>query len=184
MSGALSSFAGGVGLTVLIYAVGILAMVLSVMAYQFKYRVTIIVVNFSGQACWVLYFLLQSDFTSAISCALTVIVMAVYSMKGKRKWVSSRLCAAVFLVATVCFSILTFASWRDIFPLLAGVFAVIANSRSDEKSLRQFSAIWCALWLANSIVKVYPVALVNDVLCTGSTIVSLVRYRDKEGDRV
>ena len=51
MIGALSSFAGGIGFTVLIYAVGILAMVLSVMAYQFKYRVTIIVVNFSGQAC-------------------------------------------------------------------------------------------------------------------------------------
>ena len=51
MLGALSSFMGGIGFTVLIYAVGILAMVLSVIAYQFKYRVTIIVVNFSGQAC-------------------------------------------------------------------------------------------------------------------------------------
>ena len=84
----------------------------------------------------------------------------------------------------VGFSLLTFAGWRDIFPLLAGVFAVIANSRSEEKRLRQFSAIWCALWLVNSIVKLYPVALVNDVLCTGSTIVSLIRYRDKEGERV
>lgn len=184
MIGALSSFMGGNGLTVLIYAVGILAMVLSVIAYQFKYRVTIIVVNFSGQACWVVYFLLQSDFTSAVSCALTVIVMAVYSMKGKWQWVSSRICAGVFLVAMIVFSLLTFAGWRDVFPLLAGVFAVIANSRSDEKSLRQFSAIWCALWLVNSIVKVYPVALVNDVLCTGSTIVSLIRYRGKEGERV
>ena len=64
-----------VGLTVAIYAVGIMAMLLSVIAYQFKYRVTIIVVNFSGQACWVLYFLLQSDFTSAVSCAITVAVM-------------------------------------------------------------------------------------------------------------
>lgn len=184
MIGALSSFSGGNGLTVSIYAVGILAMALSVIAYQFKHRVTIIVVNFSGQACWVVYFLLQSDFTSAISCALTVVVMAVYSMKGKWKWVSSKLCAAAFLIAMVGFSLMTFAGWRDIFPLLAGVFAVIASSRSNEKQLRQFSAIWCALWLVNSILKMYPVALVNDVLCTGSTIVSLIRYRDKEGERV
>ena len=174
----------GAGLTALIYAVGILAMVLSVIAYQFKHRVTIIVVNFSGQACWVVYFLLQNDFTSAVSCALTVIVMAVYSMKGKWDWVSSKICAMLFLVAVVGFSILTFATWKDIFPLLAGVFAVIANSRSDEKRLRQFSSVWCALWLMNSILKFYPVALVNDVLCTGSTIVSLVRYRDKGGERI
>lgn len=165
-------------LTVLIYAVGILAMVLSVIAYQFKYRVTIIVVNFSGQACWVIYFLLQSDFTSAVSCALTVIVMAIYSMKGKWTWVSSKICFATFMVAMISFSLVTFAGWKDIFPLLAGVFAVIANSRSDEHSLRFFSAIWCALWLMNSILKVYPVAFVNDVLCTSSSIISIFRYSE------
>lgn len=165
-------------LIVLIYAVGILAMVLSVIAYQFKYRVTIIVVNFSGQACWVIYFLLQSDFTSAVSCALTVIVMAIYSMKGKWTWVSSKICFVSFMVAMISFSVITFAGWKDIFPLLAGVFAVIANSRSDEHSLRFFSAIWCALWLMNSILKVYPVAFVNDVLCTSSSIISIFRYRE------
>ena len=165
-------------LTVLIYAVGILAMVLSVIAYQFKYRVTIIVVNFSGQACWVIYFLLQSDFTSAVSCALTVIVMAIYSMKGKWTWVSSRICFATFMVAMISFSLVTFAGWKDIFPLLEGVFAVIANSRSDERSLRFYSAIWCALWLMNSILKVYPVAFVNDVLCTSSSVISIFRYRE------
>ena len=165
-------------LTVLIYAVGILAMVLSVIAYQFKYRVTIIVVNFSGQACWVIYFLLQSDFTSAVSCALTVIVMAIYSMKGKWTWTSSRICFVTFMVAMISFSLVTFAGWKDIFPLLAGVFAVIANSRSDERSLRAYSAIWCALWLMNSILKVYPVAFVNDVLCTSSSVISIFRYRE------
>lgn len=184
MINSLSILTEGIGYTVLIYAVGILAMALSVIAYQFKHRVTIIVVNFSGQACWVVYFLLQSDFTSAVSCAITVLVMATYSMKGRKKWVSSPITAIVFLASTVGFSIITFAGWKDIFPLLAGVFAVIANSRSDEKRLRQFSSIWCVLWLVNSIVKLYPVALVNDVLCTGSTIVSLIRYRDKEGERV
>lgn len=170
----------GVGLTVAIYAVGIMAMLLSVIAYQFKYRVTIIVVNFSGQACWVLYFLLQSDFTSAVSCAITVAVMVVYSMKDKWKWVSNKLCPITFTLLVVGFSIFTFATWVDIFPLLAGVFAVIANSRTSEKRLRQFSSIWCALWLVNSILKAYPVAFVNDVLCTGSTIVSLIRYRDSD----
>ena len=170
----------GAGLTALIYAVGILAMLLSVIAYQFKYRVTIIVVNFSGQACWVLYFLLQKDFASAAACFLTVVVMAVYSMMGKWKWTSSKICFLSFLVITVTFSLITFAGWRDVFPLLAGVFAVIANSRSDERSLRFYSAIWCALWLVNSIVKVYPVAFINDVLCTASSIISIFRYRKTE----
>ena len=177
---ALNIFSDGIGLNISIYAAGILAMLLSVIAYQFKRRTTIIVVNFSGQACWVLYFILQSDYTSAVSCALTVMVMMVYSMKDKWAWVSNRLVALTFTVMVVGFSILTFAVWMDIFPLLAGVFAVIANSRTSEKRLRQFSSVWCALWLVNSILKMYPVALVNDVLCTGSTVVSLIRYRNTE----
>ena len=174
----------GIGMTVLIYAVGILAMVLSVIAYQFKYRVTIIVVNFLGQACWVIYFLLQSDFASAVSCAITVAVMMTYSMKDKWEWVSRRIVALSFGAAAVGFALWTFAGWMDIFPLLAGVFAVIANSRSSEKRLRQFSFIWCALWLMNSILKVYPVALINDILCTGSTVVSLIRYKNADSENI
>ena len=184
MLGILSAVAGDFGRTALIYAVGVLAMVLSVIAYQFKYRVTIIVVNFSGQSCWVLYFLLQSDYASAISCALTVIVMVIYSMKDKWVWAMKKSCILSLIAVVVGFSLFTFASWKDIFPLLAGVFAVLASSRPDEKSLRQFSAIWCALWLVNSILKAYPVAFVNDMLCTGSTIVSLIRYREKGSSEV
>ena len=101
-------------------------------------------------------------------------------MKDKWKWVSNKLCPITFTLLVVGFSILTFATWVDIFPLLAGVFAVIANSRKSEKRLRQFSSVWCALWLVNSILKAYPVAFVNDVLCTGSTIVSLIRYRNSD----
>ena len=77
---------------------------------------------------------------------------------------------------------LTFATWRDVFPLLAGVFAVIANSRATERNLRRFSVLWCLFWLLNSIFKVYPVAFCNDLFCTISTIVSLIRYRNEESE--
>jgi hypothetical protein len=75
--------------------------------------------------------------------------------------------------------VLSFAVWSDVFPLLAGVFAVIANSRQTEKRLRQFSLFWCFFWLLNSAFKLYPVAFANDLFCTVSTVVALVRYRDK-----
>jgi hypothetical protein len=84
-----------------------------------------------------------------------------------------------FIALLSGFSLLSFKVWSDIFPLLAGVFAVIANSRTTEKRLRQFSIFWCVFWLLNSSFKMYPVALVNDLFCTISNIVSLIRYRDK-----
>ena len=164
---------------ILVYAIGILAMFFSVIAFQFKKRVTIVVFNCLGQVSWVLHFVLQADMTSAISCGLSAIMLAVFSKKDKWKWATSRVTVILFAVLISGFSLLTFKVWSDIFPLLAGVFAVIANSRATEKRLRQFSLAWTSSWLLNSTFKMYPVAFANDFLCPASTVIALIRYRDK-----
>ena len=174
----------GFGYYILVYAIGIVAMALSVVAFQFKRRVTIIISNFLGQSCWVLYFLLQGDLTSAIACALSALMLAVFAKRDKWNWVKSPFCILFFIVLLSGFSLLSFAVWSDAFPLLAGVFAVIANSRKSEKRLRQFSFLWSLFWLMNSTFKMYPVAFVNDLFCTVSTVVSLIRYREKKGDSI
>lgn len=170
----------GFGYHILVYGIGILAMVLSTAAFQFRHRVTIILLNCFGQSSWVAYFLLQGDLTSAISCGLSAIMLAVFAQKGKWKWAAGSVSIAVFLILLSGFSLLSFAGWTDIFPLLAGVFAVLANSRTSEKQLRQLAIFWCLFWLLNSAFKMYPVALANDIFCTTSTVIALIRYR-KDG---
>ena len=170
----------GIFYYVLVYGVGIIAMVLSIAAFQFKYRVAIVICNCFAQISWVLYFLLQGDMTSAIACAMTAVMLAIFSKQSKWKWVKSPWCIVFFILLNCAFFAFSFAVWSDVFPLLAGIFAVIANSRSSEKRLRQFSLLWCGCWMLNSIFKMYPVALSNDLFCTISTIVGLIRYREKK----
>ena len=165
---------------VLVYGIGGIAMLLSISAMQFKHRVTIILCNVFAQSSWVAHFVLQGDLTSAIACALSATMMAVFAQQGKWKWVKHPLCIVFFIALLSGFSALSFAVWSDIFPLLAGIFAVIANSRTSEKRLRQFALLWCLFWLLNSTFKMYPVAFANDFFCTISTIVALVRYREKK----
>ena len=169
----------GVGYYILVYGIGLLAMTLSVMAYQFPYRVTIILFNCFGQSSWVAHFLLQGDLTSAIACGLSAIMLAVFAQKQRWPWVTGPWLIALFIALISGFSLITFRTWMDIFPLMAGVFAVIANSRTTEKRLRQIAVLWCVSWLMNSILKMYPIALACDLLCTVSTIVALVRYGRK-----
>lgn len=178
--GALALNIDNLGYFILLYGVGILAMAFSVMAFQLKHRVAIVLSSFLGQAFWVLYFLLQSDFTSAVACGLNAVMFAIFAKKDKWKWAASAWCVWLFEIIICAFSIVTFASWLDVFPLLAGVFGIIANSRSSEKRIRQFSLLWCSFWLINSALKIYPVAFINDFLCTGSALLSLIRYRNKE----
>ena len=167
---------------ILVYGVGLIAMALSISAFQFKHKVAIILCNFLAQSSWVIYFLLQGDLTSAISCGLSATMLAVFSRQEKWKWVKHPLCIAFFISLFACFSAFSFSVWSDVFPLMAGIFAVIANSRSTEKRLRQFSILWCTSWMINSIFKMYPVAFANDLFCTISTIVALIRYRDKKSE--
>ena len=116
---------------------------------------------------------------SAIACGLSAVMLAVFSQKDKWRWATSLPSILVFLAVLSGFSLLTFAGWIDLFPLAAGIFAVIANSRATEKRLRQFSVLWSLAWLMNSILRMYPVALINDLFCTVSAAVSLLRYRSK-----
>lgn len=170
----------GIFYFVLVYAIGGIAMILSISAMQFKHRVTIILCNVFAQSCWVAHFVLQGDLTSAMACALSAVMMAVFARQSKWRWVKHPFCIVFFITLLSGFSLLSFKTWQDIFPLLAGVFAVIANSRTSEKRLRQFSLLWCLFWLMNSTFKMYPVAFTNDLFCTISTIVALVRYREKK----
>ena len=170
----------GIGYYILVYGIGVLAMTLSVIAFQFKKRITIILCHFFGQTSWVLYFLLQDDLMSAIACGLSAVMLALFSKKDKWKWATGPVSITVFILLFSGFSLFSFRVWSDVFPLSAGVFAVIANSRATEKRLRQFSVFWCLSWLLNSAFKMYPVALLNDSLCTASTIISLIRYRNKK----
>lgn len=170
----------GIGYYVLVYGVGILAMAFCVMAYQFKKRVSIILSNLGGQICWVLYFSLQADLTSAITCALSAVMLSVFSKKGKWKFVDSPITVIAFIVVIAGFSAISFKVWSDVFPLLAGILGVITHSRATEKRLRQFSIPWLMCWILNGAFKVYPVALINDSMCMVSSIASLIRYREKK----
>ena len=169
----------GIGYYILVYSVGLFAMAFNVFAFQLKHRVAIILCNFIGQCCWVAYFLLQGDVISAITCGLSAVMLLLFSKKEQWKWSTTPLTVTLFVLLFIGLSLLSFRMWSDIFPLLAGVFAVIANSRTSEKRLRQLSVFWCFFWLLNSAFKMYPVAFLNDFLCTVSTIVSLIRYRSK-----
>ena len=164
---------------VLVYGIGVVAMILSTAAFQLKHRVAIILGNFFGQSCWVIYFLLQGDLTSAIACGLSAVMLALFSKSDKWKWTTSIVSIIFFISIFTGFSLLSFKTWKDVFPLLAGVFAVIANSRKTEKQIRQFSLFWCLFWFMNSLLKMYPVALINDSMCTVSTIIALIRYQGR-----
>ena len=74
----------GTGYYIIVYAIGFFAMALSVISFQFKKRVSIILCNCFGQTSWIIYFLLQGDLVSAIACGLSAIMLWFFSKKEQK----------------------------------------------------------------------------------------------------
>ena len=184
MEGLINDLSESLGILyyVLVYAVGVVAVCFSITSFQMKRRFLIVILNCFGQLAWVVYFLLQADLVSAIACGLSALMLAVFSQKERWAWSCGYISIGVFITVLTGFSIISFKVWSDIFPIFAGIFAVIANSRTDERTLRIFAVPWCLSWMFNSICKLYPIALFNDVFCAVSAILALVRYREKGTD--
>ena len=159
-------------------AIGVLAMLFSVISYQFKRRFAIMSFMLTGQVCWVLYFVWQGDLVSALTCFITVSMLVVFLFRDRAAWAKSRVWLFVFLGAIVLSSVLTFRDWRDVFPMFAGVFIVLSNYMLDEKKLRIFAFFSLFCWVSNGILKGYYVALISDLSSLISNIVSLYRYRN------
>ena len=161
---------------VLFNAFGILAMLVKVCEFQLKTRNKIIIFATVASSCWFTYFVLQGDFTSAISNFVLMVQGIIFYQRGKHKWANSFAWLFVFLATQVVFGILTFKSALDLFPIFGGSLCTIAYYVMQEKRYRVVIIVATALWLLNSITKGYLLATINDASCFISAIIGLVRF--------
>ena len=161
---------------VLFNAFGILAMLVKVCEFQLKTRNKIIVFATIASSCWFTYFILQGDFTSAISNFILMVQGIIFYQRGKYKWANSFAWLFVFLGAQVVFGILTFKTALDLFPIFGGSLCTIAYFVMQEKRYRVIIIVATAMWLLNSITKSYLLATINDGSCLVSAIVGFIRF--------
>ena len=166
----------GVWYILLINFIGVVAIVVKVCELQLKRRENIIKFFVLNGVLWVLYFLLNADLVSAITCLLGVAMGLIFLKRGANKWASSIAWLYIFLAVQVVNLLLFYNSWHDIFSGLAGVFAVLAYYSIREKNYRLLVLINLIFWVLNSAFKLYYVALIHDALGAISAIIAIVRY--------
>ena len=136
----------------------------------------IIIFSTIASCCWFTYFVLQGDFTSAISNMLLIIQGLIFYQRGKHKWANGIGWLFVFLTAQAVFGIITFKTALDLFPIFGGSLCTIEYFVMKEKRYRIIMIFAMTLWLLNSITKGYVLATINDACCVASAIISLIRY--------
>lgn len=155
---------------------GVIAMILKVIEYQLKSRNMALVLAVIGTTCWLFYFAFQGDFTSAIVTIIGVLQFLVFFQRGKHAWANSIWWLFLSLSLQIVTGLITFAVWHDAFALLAGLFGSAAYFMISKKKYRAMSFFYAGFWVANSVLKWYIIALLNDAFAFISVSIAIIRF--------
>lgn len=170
----------GIWYLIILNAFGVIAIICKIIEYQVKKRTTMFVMVTVACACWSAYFLLYGNLISALTCALSVVRFLIFVKRETCKWAKSVLWLYVFIAmqtAVVVYTIIVSGfSWLNIFTILAGYVGIFAYYVNHGKMYRFISFIHMSLWVVNSAIFFYPIALLSDSFSTISCGVAIYRF--------
>ena len=165
--------------------IGVLAVAIFMLSYQFKKRKTIILVNAGSCLLYVIQYILLGAFEGAAMDILSTIFTAV--SHNKDKGFVARYTG--YMIALMCLSMVTAGMilYRDIFSLfsIAGaLFQVGAFWLTEEKKIRFLSFFGAPCWLVYNFVNGAYGPAFGSVLTMVSIGVAIYRYDILNRDKV
>lgn len=174
----------GVWHTIISYTIGVISIIFLFLSFQMKDRKKILIVNTLGSFGWICYFLLQGDLVSGFTGSVSIIRTIIFLFRDKHAWAKSIVWLFVFIALTVTFTVMSYNSYKDLFPLCANILATLSFYMIKERNIRFFSLGCYSFWMCNSISKGYWIALVSDTCALVSVIISLIRYNKQNNIKV
>lgn len=176
----------GIWYTIILNAFGVIAIICKIIEYQVKKRKTMFLIIILASVCWFFYFLLYGNLTSSLTIVLGIIRLLIFMRRDTCKWARSMFWLYLFLVlqvAVVVYTSIIGFSWLDVFALAAGFVGIFAYFVTNPRMYRALSFVHMSLWVVNSGIYFYPVALISDSFSTISCSVAIYRFDLKKGAR-
>lgn len=167
---------GLVGYQILINGIGVIAIGTKILETQNKKRSNIILYAMFGAICWVAYFVLYGDFTSALVNLIGFTQLLIFFQRGKYKWANSKFWLVFFLIVQVAISVFTWQDYFSLFPVVGGLLGTIAYFVMNEKAYRYLFLSLILCWIGNGIARGYVIALIHDIFAAVSISIAIVRY--------
>ena len=163
--------------------VGILAVTAFMLSYIQKKRITIIIVNATASALYVLQYILLGAFAGAVHDVLGGII-AVVAGKKHAGFVKKHLNLLILILNGAVVSIgITIAvinrSLLDLLPIFGVIFQNDAFFLNKENHIRIVSLIGGPFWLIYNLASHAYGAAVGSVLSMCFMIAGLIKYRNK-----
>lgn len=170
----------GIWYLVLFNAFGVMATILRVIEFQMKKRIFSIIFAMSSVSCWVVYFLLQGDFVTALTNGVCVFQAIVFMQREKHSFANSKIWLFIFIAFQIAIGIIFWQTWKNIFPLIGSMLEVTAYFIISRKAYRLLGVVFALFFVLNSAFNLYYVSLINDVAVCISSLIAIIRYDRKD----
>lgn len=163
--------------TLLIQAIGFLAVIMYLVSFQFKSNRTLVSFQLAGNLLFALQFLLLGAASGSLSLLVSSIRNILLLNRGHWGWVNRRGFAAFFCV---CYGLVAILTWEGplsllaLLPSLSGTLSFWLNSARLIRLSNLFCA--CPCWLAYDILIGSWGGVLNETITMASILISIYRF--------
>ena len=161
------------------YIAGFLGIISTIVIYQQKTRVGLLVSKLVSDVIWFLQYALIGAWSGA-AISIIAIIRELIFINRKKKWAESPLWLLLFLVLSGVSGLVTWKNLYSIFPCIASALAVIGFWIGKPKLSRFLSYPISACMLTYAISNVAYMAIINELLSIGSSVVGNIRHDFKK----
>jgi hypothetical protein len=161
------------------YAAGCLGIISTVIIYQQKTRVGLLVSKLISDVIWFAQYALISAWSGAAISIIAIIRELIFINRDK-KWAKSPLWLLLFLILSGVSGVVTWKNIYSIFPCIASALAVIGFWIGKPKLSRFISYPISGCMLTYAISNAAFMAILNELLSIGSSVVGNIRHDFKK----
>ncbi|MDR3106919.1 MAG: YgjV family protein [Bifidobacteriaceae bacterium] len=156
---------------------------LGIIGVQQKRKRTILVFYISNTLlASVAVAMLDSYSASVVLAILTVLAVVSYAFDARGKKAPVWLIAA-FIAVTVVAGVAVAHQVADVISIAASVTYIFAVFQKKERNLRWLTLLYLCLWVSFDLLVFAAAAIVTDTAQVVSTVIALVRLRDRKSER-
>ena len=157
------------------YVAGFLGIVSTVVIYQQKTRIGLLITKLISDVIWFCQYALIGAWSGAAISVIAIIRELIF-INRKKKWANSPLWLLLFIALSGVSGILTWKNLYSIFPCIASALAVIGFWIGRPKLSRFLSYPISSCMLTYAISNTAYMAIINELLSIGSSVVGNIRH--------
>ena len=156
--------------------VGVLALLLVVWTFLAPDRKRILQRQIMAAVVFVLHFVLLSAYTGAAMNASIIFRNGIFERRQNSVWANNQLWLYLFLSIPVIVTLLTWAGWISLFPLVGIMLGTYAMWHNNPARLRLYFLASSVMWIPyNIVVRSYP-GTIAQLVIAGSVLFAIRRF--------